>query len=1290
MHSHPQGLRPSAAVLARLTLLLTATVCWSQLAEPVGEPMETRLGCFVYLVDGTPSRVDDIIASLTSLDRNFNAWHRYPVVVFVPSAKREGGSIIASGGSLLLSEAQQQRIVGATVATVSFAEVDFEALVDPAQLVAAPSLLFGRFGMGYRHMCNFFAGPIAMHPALAPYRYYWRQDTDSQLVEPLGADPFLEMAKHSWRYGYALTQCDWHVVTEGLYDLADQHFGGTLAARLLPEFVDGSCLRGSSAGEQAAAYNNRVYYNNFEVVDLAFMRSPAYQAFYNATAQAGGIFTQRWGDAPIRTLAVQALLAADAVHRFVDISYYHQGMYGPIVSRLFFAAGMATALALAAISYFAREEIVRLGSQLRSSIPQPVRGLARIIGAVLDVGCCLQVRRCGMAARRRRGDAHSRGSAVTAARVRSLSSSEAGTVSERDVDVDAPHGTAEAVAQHASNPSHSHTRVQSKASGSRHGTRCRRLVRLACCRPCTRWLLASDVIEYPPPAYAAQKVSYHAAPAPASSSTHSRDDPTSGVAARETADSHGEPGKALRSETTAAAAMSSPRTGAGVIAGTACHLHAETRPRHQPSSPPADLGAANRSGDGELASLHAVPSTLHHRRRPSSASQPSSPDVFLFSTAESGSLAVSDVVRRDEDGVELRTAEASTWRSAGERGALLSHARDAHDDDARRPGAPRTDNTSQQGARHALHQTTARALAHLVARTQALRSLLLSALVASLFLLASRERLDSITFEGSVPLPANAMRAAAAPAPRRYCFPDELRCLLEQHADYRRRVVVTGATSGMLDFVQNLLHSLHRVGIFNHLVFALDAGAADFLVSRGVPVYWDPTPIQALGGGRESGDSAAALGGLASGLSVVQAGAGAQTDTALKFGSKAYQAVTMRKNELIYEVLRYGYNAFFTDADTVWLRNPFDEAQHGAEPLWADEISETAAAIRLAERGALDPSVVPLSENFQPTAPRFNKYLAHRCSELRLGDTTAGWGEAAGGLQERADCAVPAGYSYRKPATATARLSLSVASSAGGIRRGTGAASLPPEPALSPMFPRGEPFGRYFAITAPLNGPAREPLYAYDVKGMYGDVGGMDTGYWYIRATPRSLQHMRNVLAYQRTPEGLALPSDQETFNEVLKPWLPEHTSGAASLREWLQRRERSEDSAAAKVAALPFTASEVPTAINSAEGFGPARMRVAFFDPMQVPNGCRLPEAERRETPLLLVHANCRTGWWEKVPWMIHHGFWFVRLWQDKHVAMASCGVIALIALRWLVAVVLIASGRATTPKAARAEVAL
>jgi hypothetical protein len=516
-----------------------------------------------------------------------------------------------------------------------------------------------------------------------------------------------------------------------------------------------------------------------------------------------------------------------------------------------------------------------------------------------------------------------------------------------------------------------------------------------------------------------------------------------------------------------------------------------------------------------------------------------------------------------------------------------------------------------------------------------------------------------------------------------------LRCLLEQHADYRRRVVVTGATSGMLDFVQNLLHSLHRVGIFNHLVFALDAGAADFLVSRGVPVYWDPTPIQALGGGRESSDSAAVLGGLASGLSVVQAGAGAQTDTALRFGSKAYQAVTMRKNELIYEVLRHGYNAFFTDADTVWLRNPFDELQHGPEPLWADEISETTGASSLAERGALEPSAVPVSGSSEPTAPRFNKYLAHRCSELRLGDTTSGWGEAADDLQDRADCAVPAGYSYREPTTVTARLSLSLAASAGGIRRGTGAASLPPDPALSPMLPRSEPFGRYFALSAPLNGPAREPLYAYDVKGMYGDVGGMDTGYWYIRATPRSLQHMRNVLAYQRTPEGLALPSDQETFNEVLKPWLPEHTSGATSLREWLQRRERSEDSAAAKVAALPFTAAEVPTAINSAEGFGPARMRVAFFDPMQVPNGCRLPEAERRETPMLLVHANCRTGWWEKVPWMIHHGFWFVRLWQDHHVAVASCGVIALIALRWLVAVVLIVSGRATTPTAARAEVA-
>lgn len=370
------------------------------------------------------------------------------------------------------------------------------------------------------------------------------------------------------------------------------------------------------------------------------------------------------------------------------------------------------------------------------------------------------------------------------------------------------------------------------------------------------------------------------------------------------------------------------------------------------------------------------------------------------------------------------------------------------------------------------------------------------------------------------------------------CYPDELPCLLAARADAHRRIIVTGATAGMLDFIENLLYSLHAHHANNYIVFALDAQVATALMAHNVPVYWDPAPLASL-----SAEGGAAT--LSGGLSVVTANTKG-TGSAFTFGSSEYQAVTMRKNEIIAEVLALGYHAFFTDADTVWLRNPLDDSAYGAEPPRA----AGAAAI--------------------PASPTYNSYLGHRCSELRLGDTVTRLGETPPAVAQRSDCA-------------------------GGVG--------------------GQ--------------------YEYDVKGMYGDVGGMDTGYWYIRSTPRSRAHMARVMAFQRTPAGLAMPSDQETFNELLKPWLPAHLAAGQ--------------------------------AIDSLAGFGPSAMRVAMFDPLEAPNGCRLKTALAARTPLLLVHANCRTGWWEKVPWLIVHNMWFVRLWTDTQVTNLAALVATALAVRFM-----------------------
>lgn len=65
------------------------------------------------------------------------------------------------------------------------------------------------------------------------------------------------------------------------------------------------------------------YWSNFEIADLDFFRSEAYQALFRHLDRQGGFYYERWGDAPIHSLAVHLLLPPGKLHHFSDIGYHH-------------------------------------------------------------------------------------------------------------------------------------------------------------------------------------------------------------------------------------------------------------------------------------------------------------------------------------------------------------------------------------------------------------------------------------------------------------------------------------------------------------------------------------------------------------------------------------------------------------------------------------------------------------------------------------------------------------------------------------------------------------------------------------------------------------------------------------------------------------------------------------------------------------------------------------------------------------------------------------------------------
>ena len=81
-------------------------------------------------------------------------------------------------------------------------------------------------------------------------------------------------------------------------------------------------------------YNHYSLYNNFELSRVDMWRSREYEELFHSLDRAGGIFLHRWGDAPIRTLALFALTETFQnfsrvfflSQQWKGLCYYHQGL----------------------------------------------------------------------------------------------------------------------------------------------------------------------------------------------------------------------------------------------------------------------------------------------------------------------------------------------------------------------------------------------------------------------------------------------------------------------------------------------------------------------------------------------------------------------------------------------------------------------------------------------------------------------------------------------------------------------------------------------------------------------------------------------------------------------------------------------------------------------------------------------------------------------------------------------------------------------------------------------------
>ncbi|KAL1932123.1 hypothetical protein VTP01DRAFT_9179 [Rhizomucor pusillus] len=171
--------------------------------------------------------------------------------------------------------------------------------------------------LSYRHMCRFESGFFYRHPLLEDYEYYWRVEPNVEFFCDLDYDPFLYMKENNLKYGWTISLLEYEQTIPTLWSTVQSFVNE------YPELIPEQNMLDFVSNDNGYSYNLCHFWSNFEIGDLKFLRSEAYTKFFDYLDRAGGFFYERWGDAPVHSIAVSLFLDKSQVHFFEDIGYKH-------------------------------------------------------------------------------------------------------------------------------------------------------------------------------------------------------------------------------------------------------------------------------------------------------------------------------------------------------------------------------------------------------------------------------------------------------------------------------------------------------------------------------------------------------------------------------------------------------------------------------------------------------------------------------------------------------------------------------------------------------------------------------------------------------------------------------------------------------------------------------------------------------------------------------------------------------------------------------------------------------
>lgn len=179
--------------------------------------------------------------------------------------------------------------------------------------------------LSYHNMCRFYSKGFYHHPLLKKYKYAWRVEPGVHFYCKINYDVFQFMQTNDKIYGYVLNLYDSPESVETLWvrtlDFLKEH----------PSYLHENCahewirenLQKSRNYDMTNGYSTCHFWTNFEITDMDFLRSPIYEEFMAHLDSVKGFYYERWGDAPVRSLALALFADKSRIHWFRDIAYTH-------------------------------------------------------------------------------------------------------------------------------------------------------------------------------------------------------------------------------------------------------------------------------------------------------------------------------------------------------------------------------------------------------------------------------------------------------------------------------------------------------------------------------------------------------------------------------------------------------------------------------------------------------------------------------------------------------------------------------------------------------------------------------------------------------------------------------------------------------------------------------------------------------------------------------------------------------------------------------------------------------